>query len=281
MIVEKAKNTGFCYGVKRAMDILEKEAATRGHIESLGEVVHNRHVMRRLAGKGVETVPGIAKIKGRVIVLGTHGVAPEIEAELKARGIETIDTTCPFVRRAQAAAKKLAEEDYFIIVYGDPDHAEVKGILGCTGGKGLATRDPGVIINMAKIPRRIGLLSQTTQVPERFREFINDIMPAVYQKDGEIRIMDTICHDVRDRQSAALATAKNVDVMIVVGGVNSANTSHLADLCGKAVPTYKIETADELKREWFAGKKKAGITAGASTADEEIDEVERRLLKIE
>lgn len=277
MEIERSDVTGFCYGVRRALDILEKEAQVRGSVESLGEVVHNTEVMRRLTKKGVRVVNNIDEINSSVIVLGTHGTPPEIKEKISTRHIEIIDTTCPFVHRAQTAARKQAEAGFFVIVFGDPNHVEVKGIIGWAKGNGVATTEINAVKSLKVIPRRIAILSQTTQIPVKFSEFVKGVFDTIYYKDSEIRIIDTICHEIRDRQSAALELAKRVNVMLVIGGRNSANTTHLAELCATIVQTHKIETADQLQKSWFQSKEKVGITAGASTADEEIDGVEERI----
>jgi 4-hydroxy-3-methylbut-2-enyl diphosphate reductase len=277
MKIEKSAKIGFCFGVRRALDILEKEAKERGGIETLGEVVHNEQVLQNLAKLGVKVAHTIPDIKGKTVVIGAHGVTPEVEEQIKARRIKIINTTCPFVDRAQVAAKRLAEAGFFVIVYGDANHAEVKGILGWAKGKGLATTDGKVVASLKKLPRRIGILSQTTMIPANFPKFVKNLLDTVYVKDAEIRIVDTICHDIRERQTAAMELAKEVDVMLVIGGRQSANTSHLAELCATAAKTYKIETANELKKTWFKGKQKIGITAGASTANETIEGVAKRL----
>ena len=277
MKIKKSAKIGFCFGVRRALDILEKEAKERGGIETLGEVVHNEQVLQKLAKQGIRVARTIPEIKGNTVVLGAHGVTPEVEERIKARGIEIINTTCPFVHRAQVAAKRLAEADFFVIVYGDANHAEVKGILGWAKGKGIATTDEKAVASLNDLPRRIGILSQTTMIPANFIEFVKNILDTVYVKDSEIRIVDTICHDIRERQAAALELAKQVDVMLVIGGRDSANTSHLAEFCATAAKTYKIETAKELKKTWFKGKQKIGITAGASTAEETIEEIIKKL----
>lgn len=277
MKIKKSAKIGFCFGVRRALDILETEAKKRGGIETLGEVVHNEQVLQKLAGEGISVARSIPEIKGKAVVVGAHGVTPEVEAQIKKRRIEIIDTTCPFVQRAQSAAKRLSEAGFFIIVYGDANHAEVKGILGWAQGKGIATTDEKAVAALTELPRHIGILSQTTMIPANFLEFVKNILDIVYIKDSEIRIVDTICHDIRDRQTAAIELAKEVDVMLVIGGRNSANTSHLAELCSKAAKTYKIETAAELKKLWFKGKQKIGITAGASTANDTIEEIIRKL----
>jgi 4-hydroxy-3-methylbut-2-enyl diphosphate reductase len=275
--VEKAARTGFCFGVKRAIDVLEKAARERGGVESLGAVVHNRQVLQRLAGLGVKVVDNIDSIEGDVVITSSHGVGPEIEERLRARGVEVVSTTCPFVRRAQMAARRLAESGFFIIVYGDAGHPEVRGILGWAEGRGLATLDPAAVAALSPIPRRLGLLSQTTQVPANFAAFAKKVIDLALARDTEIRIIDTICHDIRERQAAALELARRADLMLVVGGRSSANTRHLAELCAGVTETRLIETAAEIKEAWLKGKKLIGVTTGASTAERDVDDVIARL----
>jgi 4-hydroxy-3-methylbut-2-enyl diphosphate reductase len=277
MIVEKSAKIGFCFGVRRALDILEREARERGGVETLGEVVHNEQVLQNLSKLGIKVARTVSDIQGNTVVLGAHGVTPEVEEEIKAGHIRIIDTTCPFVHRAQMAAKRLVDAGYFVIIYGDAHHAEVKGILGWAQGKGIATTDEKFVVSFTELPRRLGFLSQTTMIPAKFGQFIKNIFDTVYTKDSEIQIVDTICYDIRERQAAAMELAKRVNVMLVIGGRDSANTSHLAELCATAAKTYKIEIADELKETWFRGKQKIGITAGASTAEETIEEIIKRL----
>jgi 4-hydroxy-3-methylbut-2-en-1-yl diphosphate reductase len=276
MKIEKSGKIGFCYGVRRAVEILEKLSREHNGIESLGEIVHNEQVTDRLVKHGVKIIRDIGELKGNTIVLGAHGVEPRTMKELESRGIEIIDTTCPFVQKAQQTAKRLSEDGFFVIVYGDEDHAEVKGILGYTGDKGIAATELNKIVSL-KLPPKVGILSQTTQIPARFQQFAIKILDSAFSKNSEIYIIDTICHDIRDRQAAALELAKKVDLMLVIGGKNSANTMHLAELCSTAVITYKINTALELKAAWFHGREKIGITAGSSTADETVDEVIKKL----
>jgi 4-hydroxy-3-methylbut-2-enyl diphosphate reductase len=279
--VEKAAQTGFCFGVKRAIDVLEKAARERGGIESLGAVVHNRQVLQRLAGLGVRVVDDIDAIQGDTIITSSHGVSPDVEAKLRERGVEVISTTCPFVRRAQMTARRLAESGFFVIVYGDAGHPEVRGILGWAEGRGLATLDPSAIAALSPIPRRLGLLSQTTQVPANFAAFAKKVIDLALARDTEIRIIDTICHDIRERQAAALELARRADLMLVVGGRSSANTRHLAELCAELTETHLIETAAEIKDAWTGGRKLIGVTAGASTAECDVDEVIDRIKAID
>jgi 4-hydroxy-3-methylbut-2-enyl diphosphate reductase len=275
--IEKAEGVGFCFGVRRALSILEKAVREHGTVETLGAIVHNQPVLDKLSSIGVRIAGGVADIRGSVVAISAHGVSPQIEQEIKSRHVKIIDTTCPFVHRAQIAARRLAQAGFFVIVYGDAHHPEVEGVLGWAGGKGMATVDEQPITELSPLPRRLGLLSQTTQIPEHFTEFAKQLTSHTLGKDSELRIVDTICHDSRERQSQALELARRVDLMLVIGGHNSANTGRLTQLCSGVTKTYLIETAGEIKASWLEGKRHIGITAGASTADKTIDEVIARL----
>jgi 4-hydroxy-3-methylbut-2-enyl diphosphate reductase len=276
-VIEKSTKTGFCFGVKRALNLVEKVACESGGVETLGAVVHNEQVQQKLSDIGVKVVSNLADIKGDTVVTSSHGISPELEERIKTRHIKIISTTCPFVRRAQVAARRLAEAGFFVIIYGEADHAEVRGILGWAGGRGLATLDEKSIARLNPLPRHLGILSQTTQVPAHFAEFTKKIIDLALAKDSEIRIIDTICHDIRERQAGALELARRADLMLVVGGRASANTHRLAELCAQITETHLIETAAEIHPAWLRGKRVIGVTAGASTAEETVDEVIRKL----
>jgi 4-hydroxy-3-methylbut-2-enyl diphosphate reductase len=275
--IEKTKEIGFCFGVKRAIDILEKVVGERGGVETLGAVVHNQQVLQRLAEIGVRVAQSVDDIRGDMVAISSHGVAPEVEEEIRARHIGIIDTTCPFVHRLQTAARRLAKSGFFIIIYGDADHTEVRGVLGWADGGGLATLDEKVITKLDPLPRRLGILSQTTQIPAHFTQFVKRLIDCAFSKDSELRIIDTICHDIRKRQATALELAGRVDLMLVIGGHGSANTNRLAELCSAATETHLIETAAEISPSWFQDKHHIGVTSGASTAEPTIDEVLARL----
>lgn len=275
--VEKAAGTGFCVGVNRAIERLEKVARERGQIETLGAVVHNRQVMQKLADIGVRVATSVEKIQGKTVAISAHGVSPHVEDKIRERNIEIINFTCSFVRRAQNAARKLARAGFFVIVYGDVNHVEVKGILGWADDKGIATLDENFLNTMEHLPRRIGVLSQTTQIPVRFNEFVKKVIDRALTKDTELRIIDTICHDIRERQQATLELANRVDIMLVIGSHTSANTNHLTELCTTATRTYQVETAENIDTSWFKGDEHVGVTSGTSTAEETINEVVARL----
>jgi 4-hydroxy-3-methylbut-2-enyl diphosphate reductase len=275
--IEKTEEIGFCFGVKRAVDMLEKVAAESGGVETLGALVHNQQVLQRLAGIGVRVAKSVDDIQGDMVAISSHGVAPEVAEQLKARDIGIVDTTCPFVNRLQNAARRLAESGFFIVIYGSADHTEVRGVLGWAGGKGLATLDEKDVFGLEPIPRRLGVLSQTTQIPPHFVRFVKKLIDGAFGQDSEIRIIDTICHDLRKRQAQALELAGRVELMLVIGGRGSANTNRLAELCEAVTETHLIETAEEIDPSWFEGKRTIGVTSGASTAQTTIDEVLARL----
>ena len=275
--IEKAAGMGFCFGARRAIDILEKVARERGGVETLGDVVHNQPVLQRLAEIGVRVAKSVDDIQGDTVVISAHGVSPRLEKEIKARHIDIINTTCPVVHRAQVVARRLAESGFFTIIYGDTDHPEVKGVLGWARGKGVATLDERVIANLGNLPRRLGILSQTTQIPAHFTEFVKKLIDSALAKDSELRIIDTICYDIRERQAAALKLASRVDLMLVIGGHTSANTHHLVELCSVATKTYLVETPEEIQPSWLQGQCHIGVTAGASTDEQTINEVLARL----
>ncbi|MBI4180622.1 MAG: 4-hydroxy-3-methylbut-2-enyl diphosphate reductase [Chloroflexi bacterium] len=278
--VERAAGIGFCFGVKRAIDILEKVALQYGQVETLGAVVHNQQVLQRLADIGIRVANSVNDIKGNTVAIGAHGVSPRLEDEIRARYTDVINTTCPFVHRAQVAARRLARSGFSVVIYGDADHPEVRGILGWADGKGIATLDANFITTLEPLPRRLGVLSQTTQIPARFIEFVKKLVDSTLTKDSELRIIDTICHDIRERQRAALDLAKRVDLMLVIGSHSSANTKHLAELCATATKTYLVETAGEIQPLWLEGHHRVGVTSGASTADWTINEVLAKLTEL-
>ncbi len=275
--VEKTAGIGFCFGVKRAIDILEKVARERGGVEALGAIVHNQQVLQRLADIGVRVANSVDDIQGDTVAIGAHGVSPQLEDEIRARYTKIIDTTCPFVHRAQVAARRLARSGFLVIVYGDASHPEVRGILGWANGKGVATLDENFTATFKHLPHRLGVLSQTTQIPARFTEFVKKIIDSALTKDAELRIIDTICHDIRERQQAALELANRVELMLVIGSHTSANTNRLAELCATATRTFLVETAEEIQPSWLQGHHHVGVTSGASTAEEIINEVLARL----
>lgn len=270
MRVERAGELGFCFGVRRALKILEKLARERGGVETLGAIVHNQQVLKELTGSGIRVAADVGDIRGDTVVVSAHGISPQVEADIQARRISIIDTTCPFVHRAQAAARKLADAGFFVVIYGDSDHPEVRAILGWANNRGVAALDGTRLVNL---PRRIGILSQTTRIPAQFMEFAKGTIDSAFTKGSEIRIVDTICHDIRRRQADALELASRASLMLVIGDRASANTNRLVELCSTVTRTYLVQTAAEIQPSWLEGLSSVAITAGASTSEQTINEV--------
>jgi len=270
--VKKAREFGLCFGVRRAIKIIEKAAKEHQEIATLGPIVHNRLVVAKLADSGVKVVNELDQVHDKVIAVTSHGAPPQLLSQIQARNLQVIDTTCPTVRSAQKAAQKLAQTGLRVIIFGEATHPEVKGLLGWAGNNAVATLRGDEVANL-ELPRRLGIISQTTQSHTKFVEFINAATRAVFPDIQELRIINTLCQETRKRQEAALELAGKSDLMIVVGGHNSANTQRLAEVCSPMVETHLIETAAEIEKDWLSGKYHIGVTAGASTPDEAIEEV--------
>ncbi len=271
MKIEKAAEIGFCTGVKRAINILERAAVERGPIKTLGPIVHNQQVVERLAKFGVKVAESLDQLEGNTVAISSHGVSPQVVEQIKDRGLQIVDTTCPFVRRTQVAARRLAGAGFFVIVFGEESHPEVQGILGHAKGKGLATLE---LPKFDKPPQRIGILSQTTQSLSGFVHFISSFAQSYLALTSELRVVNTICDATRRRQQAALELAERVDLMLVVGSRSSANTQRLAEICSAVVETHHIELAKEIDPLWLRNHRPQyiGVTAGASTPEEAIEE---------
>ena len=279
MKVEKARELGFCFGVRRALSIIEGASGGAG-IVTLGPIVHNKTVVARLKGLGVSVVDDIDNLKGGVIAISSHGVSPEIIDKINTRGVEMINTTCPIVRSAQKAARRLANAGFGIIIFGEASHPEVRGLLGWAGCNAIASMDAEVV-SLDSLPKRIGIMAQTTQSRGEFTAFVNRLNERLLLHSQEIRVINTLCQETQKRQLAAVELAATSDLMIVVGGHNSANTRRLAEVCQHIVETYHIENASEIEAAWLKGKRSVGITAGASTPDEAIEQVMSRTKELE
>ena len=277
MEVILSKYSGFCKGVDRAyriaLDTIEKESP----IYILGDLVHNTEVVNELKKKGIAIIGDLSEIpqnKKATLMISAHGVGPGIIEEAKKRGLKVIDTTCPWVRKAQKIANELSKDGYKVIIVGDKDHTEVRGLLGWAGQNAAVISD---ISELEKIPLydKIGILSQTTQSKEKFNSIVGSL---IKKRIAALKAHNTICEETAKRQEAAVELARNVDIMFVVGDVKSANTKRLTELCAKTgTKTYQIHTVSELEPSLLEGVKKIGVTAGASTPESLIIEVMRKL----
>lgn len=271
-----AKMAGFCFGVKRAIDIAFQIAnEKRKGVYTLGPIIHNPQVVEMLKEKGIIPIEDIkAKKDIRALIIRTHGIPLHLSKEISSMGCEIIDATCPFVKKAQYYAKLLMEEGYQVVILGEKNHPEVKGLMS------YANDDVIVVDGKTPLPKlksRVGIVVQTTQSLEALKKVLSDAI----EHANEIKVYNTICNSTALRLKETEKMARKVDVMLVVGGKNSANTTQLTRLCKSlSVPTHHIETSSEIKKEWIKNAKKLGITAGASTPEWIIKEVEKRIRDI-
>ncbi|MDI3540858.1 MAG: small subunit ribosomal protein ispH, lytB [Thermosediminibacterales bacterium] len=273
-----AEHAGFCFGVKRALNLLEGALNQKKPIYTLGPLIHNPQVVEYFKKRGVKVVENLSQInkQNAVIVFRTHGVSPEIFSEARERGLSIIDATCPFVKRVQKKARQLLRQGYQVIIVGDPLHPEVQAINSWCENKAKIVNNQADLNNL-HFCDKLGVVSQTTTNKDIWAKIVEDLK----QKFPEAKTFNTICNATSQRQKAAKELASAVDLMIVIGGYNSSNTRKLAELCKNiGTKTYHIEEAKELDPAWLKKAKNVGITAGASTPDWIIKEVISKMKEI-
>ena len=265
-----AKNAGFCFGVKRATQMAFEAAGEHEHICSLGPVIHSPQVVKRLAEEGVEVVNNVEDIPPGSVIIRSHGITAEEMSKVQEKNLTIVDATCPFVKKAQEYAARLSEEGYTIVIVGEVEHPEVQGIVSFSGDSVVhVVADAERAVALPRM-RKVGIVAQTTQLYENLK----DVMDVCLAKSQELKVFNTICDATSVRQNEAREIARSVDLMIVIGGHASANTSRLARICQEIQPhTWHIETTEEIQPDWFADVTKVGVTAGASTPRWLIDEV--------
>jgi 4-hydroxy-3-methylbut-2-enyl diphosphate reductase len=263
--IQIANAAGFCFGVKKAI----QKAETMDRAFIFGSLIHNPQEVARLASLNKKIVHSLEDVEDNRVVITAHGLDINVIGQMKERKLEIIDTTCPLVTKIYNEGHKLEGQGLQIVIIGDPKHVEVKGIAS-------RMKDPIIVYHeedIQKVPEgsKIGVVCQSTLLMEKFDKFVG----LLKSRCAEVVPVNTICKPTKDRQSAAAALSKTMDIMIVIGGRNSSNTHKLADTCKMNLPndTYHVETAQELDSKWFEGKSKVGITAGASTPDYLIEEV--------
>jgi 4-hydroxy-3-methylbut-2-enyl diphosphate reductase len=270
-----AKSAGFCFGVKRAIDLAQEIASKNKNVYTFGPLIHNPQEVQRLEKGNIKVIEDYSKIEEGVLVLRTHGIPLDIYENLsKKENIKIVDAACPFVKKAQDIIKELSKDSEQIVIVGEKKHPEVVALVSYGKGKCLVVEDKKDVENVKKTDI-IYVVSQTTQSPKKFDEIVQEI-----SKISQVRVFNTICRATFDRQSAAEKLAKEVDVMIVIGGKNSGNTTRLYQICSKITKTYHIENVDELDKSWFDNIKEVGITAGASTPDWIIENIKGRIKEI-
>ncbi len=274
MEIKLAKHYGFCFGVKRAIEIAEnsKNAST------IGPLIHNNEEISRLKKDfNVETLQDIKEVNGvHKAIIRTHGITKENLRFLKEKEIDIVDATCPFVTKPQQICEHMSKEGYDIVIFGDINHPEVKGVMS------YAKRSVYVVLNVDDLKdiflsNKIAVVAQTTRKVDEFMEIVNFLI----RNHKEVRVFNTICNATFENQDAARELAKKSDIMIIIGGKNSSNTKQLYNISKEfCKDSYLIESENELKKEWFENKNRCGVTAGASTPDWIIEKIIGKIKKI-
>lgn len=267
--IRVADEAGACYGVERALQMVESAAGEgAGVVHTLGPLIHNPRVISDLAARGVDAVGSPEEAAGDTLLLRTHGTVPEEEARARELCSRVLDATCPFVKKVHLAAERLSSEGYQVVVVGEAGHPEVEATLPHAPGAVVV----GSAEQAAALPhaRKVGVVVQTTAR----RALLAEVVEALLGVAEEVRVINTICEATSGHQAAAERLAREADVMIVIGGRISANTTRLAEISAACCPrTHHVEGADELRAEWFSGAGLIGITAGASTPASQIEAV--------
>jgi len=278
MEVLLAEEFGFCFGVERAVEMVEEAVAEGGRVRSLGPLIHNSQEMERLKAQGVETIDEPAEVEANVTaVIRAHGVTPQVQRELETRAAKVVDATCPFVTKVQKLAERAAAQGRDVVVVGNPDHPEMIGVVGYAPDNTYVVRDAGEVEKLPNLHEPL-VVSQTTL---KLQTFLDAAEAVRLKADAEPQIVNTICSATRDRQDAARALAGEVEAFYIIGGRHSSNSVKLLAVCQEQCPrSYLIETAAEINPADLAGLRRVGVTAGASTPNWLINQVVERLREI-
>lgn len=275
MQVLLADEYGFCFGVERAVEMVEEALEGGAAVRSLGPLIHNEQEMQRLGAFGVETITAPVQIKrGETAVIRAHGVTPEVQRELEEKATKVVDATCPFVTRVQRLAARAAEQDRHVVVVGNPDHPEMIGVKGYAPDHAFIIRDETEVAGLPWLRNPL-VVSQTTI---KVKTFFDTAEAVRSRTDDEVQIVNTICSATKDRQEAARALAGQVDAFYIIGGRHSSNSVKLLGVCREQCEkSFLIETEEEIKLSDIAGAKRVGVTAGASTPEWLIEKVVNHL----
>ena len=273
MKVLVAEKCGFCPGVRNAINLAKKTLEQEKDVSSLGHIIHNEDVVSQLSKDGLKIIDSIDVVQAGTVLIRSHGATQEELDKIHQKGLKIVDATCVLVKRVQKIARQLHEEGYQVVIIGDKDHPEVKAVVGFAQDVEVV----GTPDDLGKLSKskKLGVICQTTQSPGHFADMI-----AAIAKRGftEMKIINTLCRETMDRQAAAVKLCREVDIMFVLGGLHSANTRKLAELCkNHNSQTYHLQNWKELDKTLLCGKATAGVTAGASTPDEMIQEFVRNL----
>ncbi|MDD3050101.1 MAG: 4-hydroxy-3-methylbut-2-enyl diphosphate reductase [Candidatus Cloacimonetes bacterium] len=274
MIIRLARNSGFCFGVKRAINIAQETAGKFKNAVTLGPIIHNPQMVNRLKADGVGYVDSVDEIVDEAVIIRSHGITKETSEELSELNIPIIDATCPYVSKTQMVGRKLSEEGYDVIILGDYRHPEVIALQSYVPGNVIVIDEDSDLSD--KSFNKAGLICQTTQSLEKLVKVVGMLIPI----SKELRIINTICNATNVRQESTAKLAKNSELMFVIGGKNSSNTKMLARISSQYCKTVHIETADEIDRIFIKDLQRIGLTAGASTPDWIILEVYNKIIEI-
>ena len=278
MVITLAKTAGFCFGVKRAVEMVENSLGELPQpVRMYGYLVHNEEVVNKFIKKGIQVVNSLEQVRSGTLIITAHGIDLETKAELQKRDLFILDTTCPLVKDAQTRACQLFNEGRQVIIFGDADHQEVKAINDGINQTAIILSSLGELNQFNfDLSKKYGLISQTTQNTQKFKQ----AKEMLRRKIKDIKIFDTICLATEERQNEARELAQKCEIILVVGSKTSANTTRLYEICLAINPqTYFIQTKNNLQIEWFKGVRSVGITAGASTPDWVIQDVIKELAK--
>jgi len=278
MQVLLADEYGFCFGVERAVEMVEESLSEGDTVRALGPLIHNDQEMSRLAAQGVSTISEPVQIqRGETAVIRAHGVTPQVEAELRAKASKVVDATCPFVTKVQKLASRAAAQNRHVVIVGNPEHPEMIGVFGYAPEHAFVVKDASEVANLPTLKSPL-VVSQTTIKLQNFL----DVAEAVRQKaEGETQIVNTICSATRDRQDAARALAGEVGAFYIIGGRHSSNSRKLLAVCREQCEkSFLIETGEEINAEDLRGVERVGVTAGASTPNWLIEKIVKQLKEI-
>jgi 4-hydroxy-3-methylbut-2-enyl diphosphate reductase len=273
MRILRAAHLGMCFGVRDAIT-LALEHAGAGPLTILGDLVHNPTVLTALQARGVAIAHDVADVRTPTLMVTAHGTSARNLARTRALGLTVVEATCPLVHVAHRAVAALVRDGYHVVVVGQRDHVEVRGLTGDLDRFDVVLEDADVLA-LDEHPR-LGVAAQTTQPVEKVRRLVALIRRRFPQ--SEVRFLDTVCKPTKDRQSAAVEMARQADVVIVVGGRTSNNTRELVKTCGRyCARVHHVQSEAEVCPEWFDAAKVVGLTAGTSTPDDVVDRVEDRI----
>ncbi len=269
-----AKNSGLCYGVKRAIQIAKETLSQeKGKVFTLGDLIHNPQVIADLEQQGIRSLEDLDCLTEGTVIIRSHGVSPEIYKKIEEKNIKIVDATCPIVKRIQRLVEALAQDEEEIVIVGNKNHPEIRGLIGYSQGKGIIIESESQAQKMPKKKRR-AVLVQSTQDMNLFQ----NVVALLIEKTEELKIFNTICQSTQTRQKSTSELASRVDTLFIIGGKNSSNTHKLYQISKRVLPnTHFIESSAQITSEMLKGAKKIGLSGGASTPPEAIEEAVVRI----